>query len=89
MLRVLVTGLKYPRFAAGLGGVWFVGRILYTIGYTSGDPAKRNTLSLGAAGLSTLGESRYFLVGGEVLRRGAVATFSTGYTIYEYIKEGL
>ena len=56
MIRVLVTGLKHPKFAAGLGGVWFVGRVLYTIGYTSGDPAKRNSRSLGLAGLSTLGE---------------------------------
>ena len=40
MHSVLVTGLKYPHVAAGLGTAWFVGRVLYTLGYSTGDPAK-------------------------------------------------
>ncbi|QRV72883.1 glutathione S-transferase, microsomal [Ceratobasidium sp. AG-Ba] len=36
-------GLRHPIAAASLGAGWNVGRILYTLGYTTGDPAKRNT----------------------------------------------
>ncbi|TFK99721.1 hypothetical protein BDV98DRAFT_570736 [Pterulicium gracile] len=39
----LITSLSMPRFAAAAVGVWTVGRVLYTIGYTTGDPNKRNT----------------------------------------------
>ncbi|CAE6433265.1 unnamed protein product [Rhizoctonia solani] len=36
-------GLRYPTLAASLGGVWSASRVLYTLGYASGDPKKRNT----------------------------------------------
>ena len=36
----LISGLKYPIATAALGGLWFVSRIVYTIGYTTGDPKK-------------------------------------------------
>ncbi|KAJ1309029.1 hypothetical protein OPQ81_004710 [Rhizoctonia solani] len=36
-------GLRRPILAASLGGVWSASRVLYTIGYASGDPKKRNT----------------------------------------------
>ncbi|CDO73068.1 hypothetical protein BN946_scf185007.g122 [Trametes cinnabarina] len=53
----LIAGLSYPIAAAALCGTWTLTRILYTIGYSSGDPKKRN---LGGAAvlssLSALGE---------------------------------
>ncbi|KAH8119906.1 hypothetical protein DFH11DRAFT_1721808 [Phellopilus nigrolimitatus] len=42
ILAILLTGLKHPYLAAGLGGTWTLGRIAYTIGYSSGDPSKRS-----------------------------------------------
>ncbi|CAE6443266.1 unnamed protein product [Rhizoctonia solani] len=36
-------GLRRPVLAASLGGLWSASRVLYTIGYTTGDPKKRNT----------------------------------------------
>ncbi|THH06341.1 hypothetical protein EW145_g4147 [Phellinidium pouzarii] len=42
ILAMLVTGLKYPYVAAGFGGLWVVGRVLYTLGYSSGHPSNRN-----------------------------------------------
>lgn len=38
-----VLGLYYPRAAAGLGAVWLVGRFLFTVGYATGQPERRNT----------------------------------------------
>lgn len=35
MFGHLVTGLVFPRFAAGCTTAWVVGRILYTIGYST------------------------------------------------------
>ncbi|KAH7886372.1 hypothetical protein F5I97DRAFT_1937227 [Phlebopus sp. FC_14] len=43
LVTTLVTGVKYPVLAASACAFWSFTRILYTIGYTSGDPAKRNT----------------------------------------------
>ena len=36
-------GLRYPTLAASLGATWTGARVLYTLGYVTGDPAKRNT----------------------------------------------
>ncbi|CAE6531317.1 unnamed protein product [Rhizoctonia solani] len=36
-------GLRRPVLAASLGALWSTSRVLYTIGYVSGDPKKRNT----------------------------------------------
>jgi len=38
----LVFGLKYPVYAASLCGLWTAFRVLYTVGYSTGDPKKRN-----------------------------------------------
>lgn len=53
---ILVVGLKRPYVAAGLGGAWFLGRVLYTIGYSTGEPKKRLTASLFLPTLSALGK---------------------------------
>ncbi|KLO20714.1 membrane-associated proteins in eicosanoid and glutathione metabolism, partial [Schizopora paradoxa] len=45
LVGTLITGLKYPYLAAGLGGGWVLGRALYTIGYATGDPAQVRSLS--------------------------------------------
>lgn len=41
LLTLLISGLRHPRLAVGLGATWLVGRVLYTVGYASGDPARR------------------------------------------------
>ncbi|KAL1749004.1 hypothetical protein HDZ31DRAFT_59888 [Schizophyllum fasciatum] len=38
-----LTALKFPTFAAGAVGVWTFGRIMYTLGYSTGDPKKRTS----------------------------------------------
>lgn len=35
------VGVVMPRLAASLGATWIVGRVLYTLGYATGNPAKR------------------------------------------------
>ena len=29
---------RYPEYAAGFGGAWILGRIIYSVGYTVGGP---------------------------------------------------
>lgn len=41
LAMLLVSGVKYPCLAATFGFVWVVGRVVYSVGYYSGDPAKR------------------------------------------------
>ena len=36
----LLTGVKYPIFAACAAAVWSISRISYTRGYITGDPKK-------------------------------------------------
>ncbi|PBK68833.1 membrane-associated proteins in eicosanoid and glutathione metabolism [Armillaria solidipes] len=38
----LLTAVYYPTVAAAALGTWVLGRILYTRGYVTGDPANRN-----------------------------------------------
>ncbi|KZT08544.1 membrane-associated proteins in eicosanoid and glutathione metabolism [Laetiporus sulphureus 93-53] len=40
----LVMSLKYPVAAACMCGVWSLSRFIYTIGYSTGDPTRRNFL---------------------------------------------
>lgn len=87
---LLITGLKHPKVAAGIGAAWFVGRVLYTIGYATGNPGNRNTYSLALPSLTALGMSSsrclgHYLVGSHY----AGALLSTGYTVFQFIKEGL
>ncbi|KAI0931323.1 hypothetical protein AcV5_005164 [Taiwanofungus camphoratus] len=49
----LITSLKHPILGASLCGAWTAARFFYTIGYSTGDPTKRNWL--GSAVISTLG----------------------------------
>ncbi|KAG0244373.1 hypothetical protein B0O80DRAFT_275423 [Mortierella sp. GBAus27b] len=58
LLVLMFAGLKYPIPAAALGGVWILGRVLYFIGYTTGDPTKRHYGAFGHIGeLGLLGVS--------------------------------
>ncbi|KIK37117.1 hypothetical protein CY34DRAFT_810652 [Suillus luteus UH-Slu-Lm8-n1] len=43
IVTTLVASMKYPVFAGYASGLWALSRVLYTLGYTTGDPAKRNT----------------------------------------------
>ncbi|KIJ09631.1 hypothetical protein PAXINDRAFT_172428 [Paxillus involutus ATCC 200175] len=43
LTTTLVTAVKYPLLAAAACAFWSFTRVLYTVGYTTGDPAKRNT----------------------------------------------
>ncbi|KAK9866783.1 hypothetical protein WJX84_004341 [Apatococcus fuscideae] len=42
MVMQALLGLYHPITAASLGVAWAIGRIVYTIGYSSGDPNKRS-----------------------------------------------
>ncbi|KAA1068434.1 hypothetical protein PGT21_025152 [Puccinia graminis f. sp. tritici] len=42
LFSLLFTGLRHPRFSASCGALWVVGRVFYTLGYNTGDPAKRS-----------------------------------------------
>ncbi|CAL1694147.1 unnamed protein product [Somion occarium] len=37
-----IVATQWPIFAASACGLWVAARVLYTIGYSTGDPAKRN-----------------------------------------------
>ncbi|MBW0466113.1 hypothetical protein O181_005828 [Austropuccinia psidii MF-1] len=41
LFSLLFTGLRHPRFAAGCGFTWVLGRAIYTLGYNTGEPSKR------------------------------------------------
>ncbi|KAJ9093927.1 hypothetical protein QFC19_008161 [Naganishia cerealis] len=43
LFALLYSGLYLPRVSATFGAIWLVGRFLYTLGYATGDPKKRNT----------------------------------------------
>ena len=38
---LLLAGVRTPMPAAFAGAVWIVGRVIYFIGYSTGDPKKR------------------------------------------------
>ncbi|KAJ9122272.1 hypothetical protein QFC22_001692 [Naganishia vaughanmartiniae] len=43
LFGLLYSGLYHPRASAILGAFWLVGRVLFTIGYASGQPNRRNS----------------------------------------------
>ncbi|KDQ08886.1 hypothetical protein BOTBODRAFT_59094 [Botryobasidium botryosum FD-172 SS1] len=59
IFSTLLAGLRYPILAASLGGLWVVGRVAFTLGYATGDPAKRHrggfhiVAALGLCGTAT------------------------------------
>ena len=56
MGRMVIVGLKRPYVAATLGGAWVIGRILYTLGYATGEPAKRMSRGGILQMIATLGQ---------------------------------
>ncbi|KAH7909059.1 hypothetical protein BJ138DRAFT_1067711 [Hygrophoropsis aurantiaca] len=43
LISTAIAGVKYPLLAGAAAGFWSFSRVLYTLGYTTGDPSKRNT----------------------------------------------
>lgn len=41
ILGTLIAGLKYPLLATALSSAFSVGRVIYTLGYKTGEPARR------------------------------------------------
>ncbi|KAF8524708.1 membrane-associated proteins in eicosanoid and glutathione metabolism [Hysterangium stoloniferum] len=69
LFLLAVAGLKQPIAAASLCGLWVVARVLYTLEYSAGGPAKRyrgavlgHVGHLGLLGLATYTAGRLVLV---------------------------
>ena len=61
--RLLYVGAALPRAAASLGAIWVAGRVVYTQGYRTGNPAKRNAGAFGTIGfLGLMGTAAYLSV---------------------------
>ncbi|UZJ55077.1 hypothetical protein CBS101457_004397 [Exobasidium rhododendri] len=41
ILMTLISGLRHPRPAVGLASVYLIGRVMYTLGYSTGEPSSR------------------------------------------------
>jgi glutathione S-transferase len=54
VLSTLISAIHYPIYAAVGCGIWSLSRILYTAGYSSGDPSRRRHGSLGSLGVQGL-----------------------------------
>lgn len=54
LIYLMLGGLQYPRISAGAGVVYLVGRVMYALGYYTGDPKNRKYGSFGAIGMLTL-----------------------------------
>lgn len=54
LMVLFLGGIEYPRLAAGAGVVFLAGRIVYALGYSTGDPAKRMRGGFQYFGLLTL-----------------------------------
>jgi len=52
---ILFSGIRHAIAAAALGTGWVIGRVFYTIGYTSGDPSKRGQGLAASSTLSAIG----------------------------------
>ncbi|TFK56321.1 membrane-associated proteins in eicosanoid and glutathione metabolism [Heliocybe sulcata] len=55
ILGTLVTGITRPILAASLMGAWTLGRVLYTVGYSTGVPEKRTSRGGALGSLAMLG----------------------------------
>lgn len=55
LFTLLWSGLKYPQTAAALGFAWVIGRVFYTLGYSTGQPEKRSWGFLSSASFMSLG----------------------------------
>lgn len=67
---MLLSGTQYPVLAASLGGIWLVGRVLYSLGYYTGVAKKRMNGAVGHIGylglLITSGMVSYNLIKAEL-----------------------
>ncbi|KAI8606347.1 hypothetical protein EDD21DRAFT_298327, partial [Dissophora ornata] len=50
LLTLMFAGLQYPVASAALGSIWCLGRIFYYIGYSSGQPSRRQLGAFGHIG---------------------------------------
>jgi len=51
MGMMFIAGFKYPVYAAAAGTIWLVGRVMYALGYQTGDPKKRMRGGIAYVGL--------------------------------------
>ncbi|ODQ68443.1 membrane-associated proteins in eicosanoid and glutathione metabolism [Nadsonia fulvescens var. elongata DSM 6958] len=51
IVATLISGLQYPRLAAGLVTVWSLFRVVYHLSYSTGNPSKRTR-----GGLATIAQ---------------------------------
>jgi len=55
LITTVISGLKYPTYAAAACATWSLSRIFYTRGYISGDPKKRQNVASAIATVGLLG----------------------------------
>lgn len=54
LMLLFIGGIQFPFVTALAGVVWILGKIAYSLGYYTGDPAKRMKGSFGYIGLITM-----------------------------------
>lgn len=82
-----VTAIKYPVFAAGALGLYQLSRIVYTLGYTTGEPAKRNRGAFGYIGL--LSEHHLLPLRLFSAKRNPGLILGSSYTAFDLVRSGV
>ncbi|KAJ7177904.1 hypothetical protein C8R46DRAFT_666591 [Mycena filopes] len=72
-LMTVILGLRHPTLAAAALGSWVISRVAYTVGYSSGVPAKRNNIITSLTYIPAL----------------LTLFFGSGYTVFQFVTEGL
>lgn len=69
LILLTIAGNEYPVYSAVAGTIWLAGRVVYAVGYSTGDPAQRSKGAFQYIGLLSLlgmaATSTYKLIAGK------------------------